>query len=92
MPCTSLYAVTKNPFRYFMTSPEIIRLEETMCVRFSLSLRNVENLLHERGIDVCHESVRLGVDRFGPMFTGEVKGKRASFMRQVLQWRKLLAT
>jgi transposase-like protein len=48
-----------NPFRYFKTSPEIIRLAVMMYVRFPLSLRNVEDLLHERGIDICHETVRL---------------------------------
>ena len=39
-----------NPFRYFKTSPEVIRLAVMMYVRFPLSLRNVEDLLHERGI------------------------------------------
>jgi putative transposase len=43
--------MTKSPFRYFKTSPEIIRLAVMMYVRFPLSLRNVEDLLHERGID-----------------------------------------
>ena len=51
-------------------------------VRFSLSLRDVEDLLHERGIDICHESVRLWVDRFEPMFAGKIRVRRASFMRQ----------
>jgi putative transposase len=62
--------MNKNPFRYFNTSPEIIQLAVMLYVRFQLSLRNVEDLLHERGIDICHESVRLWVDRFGPMFAG----------------------
>ena len=57
-----------------------------MYVRFPLSLRNVENMLHERGIDVCHESVRLWVDRFGPLFAGRIGSKRASYMRQMPQW------
>ena len=49
----------KNPFLYFKTSPEIIRLAVMMYVRFPLSLlRNVEDLLHERVIDVSHETVR----------------------------------
>ena len=39
-----------------------------MYVRFPLSLRNVEDLLHESGVDICHESVRLWVDRFGTHF------------------------
>lgn len=36
-----------------------------MHVRFPLSLRNVEELLHKRGIDTCHETVRYWWDRFG---------------------------
>jgi putative transposase len=50
---------TPNPFRYFRTSREIIRLSVMLYVRFPLSLRNVEDLLHERGSDVSHESVRF---------------------------------
>ena len=50
-----------NPisFRYFKTSPEITQLAVMLYVRFPLSLRNVEDLLHERGIDISHESVRF---------------------------------
>lgn len=48
-----------NPFRYFHSSPEVIRRVVLMYVRFPLSLRNVEDLLSERGIDLCHETVRL---------------------------------
>ncbi len=43
----------RNPFRYFNSSPEVIRLAVMMYVRFPLSLRHVEYLLHERGIDIC---------------------------------------
>jgi putative transposase len=72
----------KNLFRYFNTSPEIIRLAVMMYVRFPLSLRNVEDLLHERGIDVCHESVRHWWNRFGPMFASEIRKKRSQSMKQ----------
>jgi putative transposase len=48
-----------NPFRYFHSSLEVIRLVVMMYIRFPLSLRNVEDLLFERGIDICHETVRL---------------------------------
>ena len=48
-----------NPFRCFKTSPEIIRLAVMLYIRFPLSLRNVEDLLHERGIDVSHETIRF---------------------------------
>ena len=78
--------MTKNPFRYFKTSPEIIQLAVMMYVRFPLSLRNIEDLLHERGIDICHESVRLWVDRFGTHFAGKIRKQRANYMRQVTQW------
>ena len=54
MPCTRKIA---NPFWYFNSSPEVIRLVVMMYVRFPLSLRNVEDLLFERGIDICHETV-----------------------------------
>ena len=78
--------MSKSPFRYFKTSPEIIQLAVMMYVRFPLSLRNVEDLLHERGIDICHESVRLWVDRFGTHFAKKIRKQRASYMRQVTQW------
>jgi putative transposase len=48
-----------SPFSYFKISPEIIHLAGMFYVRFPLSLRNVENLLHERGIDVSNETVWL---------------------------------
>jgi hypothetical protein len=48
-----------NPFRYFETSPEIIRLAVMMCVRFPLSRRNIEDLLHERRVNVSHETIRF---------------------------------
>jgi len=67
--------MNKKPFRYFKTSPEVI-LAVVMYVRFPLSLRNVEDLLHERGIDICHETVRFWWNRFGPMFAAEIRKKR----------------
>src|SRR6056300_769229 len=56
-----------SPFRYFKTSPEIIRLAVMLYVRFPLSLRNVEDLLHERGIEISHETVRFWWNRFRPL-------------------------
>ncbi len=55
----------QNPFRYFNSSPEVIRLAVMMYIRYPLSLRQVEDLLFERGIDICHETVRVWRDRFG---------------------------
>ena len=74
-------------FRYFNASPEVIRLVVLMYVRFPLSLRNVEHLLFEREIDICHETVRMWWKRFGPMFAGEVRRKRVSQMRGYRHWR-----
>ncbi len=76
-----------NPFRYFKTSPEIIRLAVMMYVRFPLSLRQVEDLLHERGIDISYEKVRTWWNRFGPMFANEIKKKRSASMLGLTQWR-----
>ena len=77
----------KNPFRYFKTSPEIIRLAVMMYVRFPLSLRNVEDLLHERGIEVSHETIRFWWNRFGPIFAAEIRKKRMDRMRAFSGWR-----
>ncbi len=77
----------RNPFRYFKTSPEIIRLAVMMYVRFPMSLRQVEDLLHERGIDVSYETVRAWWNRFGPLFAAEIRKKRAASMRDLPQWR-----
>src|SRR3978361_2162974 len=76
-----------NPFRWFDSSPEVIRLVVMMYVKFPLSLRNVEDLLHERDIDICHETVRLWWNRFGPMFAAEIRRKRVDRMRQHTHWK-----
>ena len=75
-----------DPFRYFKTSREIIRLAVMLYVRFPLSLRNVEDLLHERGIDVSHEAVRYWWHRFGPMFASEIRKRRIEGMKSS-RWR-----
>ena len=76
-----------NPFRYFTTSPEIIRLAVMMYIRFPLSLRNVEDLLHERGIDISHGTVRFWWNRFGPMFAAEIRQRRVQRMRSFTHWK-----
>jgi putative transposase len=58
-----------------------------MYVKYPLSLRNVEDLLHERGIDICHETVRLWWRRFGPVFANEIRAKRVQAMRQHTHWK-----
>ena len=61
-----------SPFRYFNSSPEVIRLVVMMYVKYPLSLRNVEDLLFERGIDICHETVRM-------WWNGNVKANAPAF-------------
>ncbi len=58
-----------------------------MYIRFPLSLRQVEDLLYERGIDICHETVRAWWNRFGPMFAAEIRKKRVVAHRNWTQWR-----
>lgn len=52
-----------------------------MYVRFPLSRRNVEDLLFERSIDICHETVRLRWNRFGPLLVADIRRQRVSRMR-----------
>ena len=69
------------PFRLINSSSEIIRLLLMMYVFFLLSLRNVEDLLFERGIDIWHETVRLWCNRFCPMFTIGIRRQLVNAMR-----------
>jgi len=66
----------RSPFKYFKSSPEIIRLAVMLYVRFPLSLRNIEDLLHERSIEVSHEAVRFWWQRFGPKHVSLVLQQR----------------
>jgi len=83
MPCPRRPA---SPFRYFSSSSEVIRLVVMMYVRFPLSLRNVEDMLFERGIDICHETVRFWWNRFGPLFAADIRRQRVSRMRGFKHW------
>ena len=78
--------IKHSPFRYFKTSPEIIRLAVMLYVRYPLSRRNVEDLLHERCVDISHETVRFWWNRFGPMFASEIRRERINRMRAYSNW------
>ena len=75
-----------DPFKGFQSSPEIIRLAVMLYVRFPLSLRNVEDLLHERGVDISHETVRFWWHRFGPLFASDIRKRRIEGMKSS-RWR-----
>lgn len=57
---------------------------------FPLSLRNVADLLHRRGVDLSHETVRFGWLRLGPMFPAEIRLKRVDRIRACSPWRRRL--
>jgi putative transposase len=53
--------------------PEIIQQAIWLYLRFTLSLRDVEDLLAERGITVSYESIRRWINHFGPMITADLR-------------------
>ena len=77
----------RSSFKYFNSSPEVIRLAVMLYVRYPLSLRNVEDLLAERGVNICHETVRLWWNRFGPLFAAEIKKRRIRLRQGCPEWR-----
>jgi hypothetical protein len=80
-------SAASNPFRYSNSSPEIVGLAVLMYVKYPLSLRNVEDLIAERGIDISYETARFWWNRFGPMFAAEIRKKRVAQMRGYPRWR-----
>ncbi len=56
-------------------------------IRYPLSLRNIEDLLFQYGIDICHETVRFWWNRFGPMFAAEIRQRRVNRVRSFRHWR-----
>jgi len=75
-----------NPvsLRYFKNSPEILQLVVMLYVGFPHSLRNVEDLLHERGVDVSYESVRHRWHRFGSQFANQIEKRREGECKSVI--------
>ena len=71
----------RNPFKYFKTSPEIIRLAVMMYIRFPLSLRDVEDLPYEREIGITHETARFWWNRFGPLFAAQIRRCRGTILK-----------
>ncbi|MFY9351260.1 MAG: transposase [Sphingobium sp.] len=78
---------SESPVRYFNSSPEEVRLVVLMYVRYRLSLRNVEDLLFERGIHIFHETVRLWWKRFGQPFASKIQRQWVSRIRGFPHWR-----
>lgn len=74
-----------DPFKYFKTSPEIIKLAVMYYIRYPLGLRQVEDILHERGIDICHETIRYWWNKFGTLFAKNLK-KKANYRPSNWRW------
>ena len=78
--------VPAPPFRYFNSSPQVIRLAVMLYVKYPLSLRNVEDLLAERGIDISYETVRYWWNRFGSMPAADIRRQRVNRFWGFRQW------
>ena len=64
-------------FRYSKICPEITQLAVMLYVRFPLSLRNVEDLLHERGVGLRYEPIRYWWHRCDFQFARQIEKRRA---------------
>jgi putative transposase len=73
------------PLLQFVTRGDPSRGNDVL--RYPLSLRNIEDLLSERGIDICHETVRFWWNRFDPVFAAEIRRRRVCHMRGFRHWR-----
>lgn len=75
--------MSSSPVRHIKTSPEIIQSGVLMYVRFPLLLGNVEDLMRERGIDVCHEFAPLRGGLFGSYFPAKIRKRISKVVRRV---------
>jgi len=66
----------KISYRGYRFPPEIIHQAIWLYLRFTLSLRDVEDLLAERGVAVSYETVRRWVNHFGPMIAADLRKRR----------------
>jgi putative transposase len=56
--------------------PEVIRHAVWLYLRFTLSYRDAEELLAERGLDISYETIRRWVRKFGPQFARRLRAQR----------------
>ncbi len=75
--------MTTISFARHQFPPDIIRHAVWLYLRFTLSFRDVEDLLAERGLDVSYETIRRWVLKFGPLFARELRRRRH---RPTSQW------
>jgi transposase-like protein len=68
--------MNKGSYSGYRFPPEIIQQAIWLYLRFTLSLRDVEDLLAERGVAVSYETVRRWVNHFGPMIAADLRKRR----------------
>jgi transposase-like protein len=68
--------MTKISYAGYRFPPEIIQQAIWLYLRFTLSFRDVEDLLAERGIGVSYEMVRRWVNHFGPLIAADLRKRR----------------
>jgi putative transposase len=66
----------KISYARYRFPPEVLHQAIWLYLRFTLSFRDVEDLLAERGIVVSYETVRRWVNHFGPMITAHLRKRR----------------
>lgn len=64
------------PFQRHMFPPDVIRLAGWLCFRFTLSFRDVEEMLAQRGIEASYETVRCRALKFGQAFARNLRRSR----------------
>src|SRR5271170_3798416 len=75
--------MTTISFARHQLPSDVIRRAVWLYFRFTLSCRDVEDLLAERGLDVSYETVRRWVLKFGPLFVRELRSRRS---RPTARW------
>lgn len=68
-----------NIYKRHRFPPQIIQYAVWLYHRFNLSHRDIEDLLHERGIEVSYEAIRLWCNKFGPEYAKRLKKLRHGF-------------
>jgi putative transposase len=64
-------------YRRHRFPPVVIQHAVWVYLRFTLSYRDVEDLLAERGLDISYETVRSWILKFGPLIARRLRGLKA---------------
>ena len=68
-----------NSYKRHRFPPDIISYAVWLYFRFDLNHRDIEDLLAQRGIIVCYESIRLGCIKFGRIYTRRLKRRHTGY-------------